>query len=173
MNALLRFGIFLLLAAAWLDGCENQPAAKERAALPSPTPPPISVRPDPSPTSPAISLQSGTMRPDTNTSSSTTNSPRLVTYADSNQTITLRVGEPFDLELGPSAGSVWLIRASDPNILEPPIHELGPGGSRIVLEAVKSGETIISANSHAICEHPGPCPEVFQFFTLKVDVLAQ
>ncbi len=173
MKTLLRFGIFLLLTAASLDGCESQPASKERAAPPSPTPPPISVQPYPSPTSSPISAQSDSMRPAANTSPSTTNSPRLLTYADSNETITLRVGQPFDLELGASAGSMWLIRVSDPNNLEPPIHELGPEGSRIVLEAVKSGDTIISANSHAICEHPRPCPEVFQFFTLKIDVLAQ
>jgi hypothetical protein len=159
MKPLFRFGILLLLAATWFSGCGAQTSPQDNTALPSPTPPPVSIQPDSMPST-------------VGAAPSTTNSPRLLTYADNDQTISLRVGEPFALELGPSAGSVWLIRVADPNILEPPIHELGPEGNRIVLEPVKSGETTISANSHAICERPGPCPEVFLFFTLRVKVLA-
>lgn len=173
MTNQLRFGIFLLLAAGWLAGCGAQPASMSRGSPPTQSPPPISVQPDTSPTSTSISHQTDSIPSVAPTSLPATHLPRLLTFADSDQTITLRVGEPFDLELGPSAGSDWQIRMSEPDILEPPIHELGPQGSRIVLEAAKSGETIISANSHAICEHPGPCPEVFQYFTLKIKVLAQ
>jgi hypothetical protein len=98
---------------------------------------------------------------------------RVITLADNDDTIALTIGEGFGLQLGPSPGSPWLIRVGDPSMLVPPVHQFGPEGRRVFFKPLKSGSTRIEANSHGICEHPGPCPEVFVKFALNILVQAR
>lgn len=98
------------------------------------------------------------------------NTPRLFTMADDNQTVTLTVGEHFALELGPSGGSPWVIDFSDPSALEPAIRQISAAGNRVLFQPIKTGTVRIDANSHIPCTGHGFCPEAATFFSLNLQV---
>jgi hypothetical protein len=151
--------IILLTAAACLFGCQHQPPGPVSASLPA------------TPVRNLLPVPSLTRPPDE--ADKTVTRPGLVTLANSGGTVILTVGQSFGMQLGPSPGSAWLIHESDPTLLSPTIHQLGPEGSLVHFVPTKEGSTTIEANSHGICLHPGPCPEVFLNFVLNVRVLGQ
>lgn len=158
MNARLWSTLAFAIVVAILVACSGERSRTDRVSLASPAP--TARAPDQPTQASALFL------------TIPTDSPLLITFLDSERTITLHLGSSFALELGCSPGSPWIVHVADPELLEPAIDQLGPDGRRVVFETVRPGQTRIEAGSHGICVHPGPCPEDFRNFALNVQVLA-
>lgn len=155
-----------LTGTLWLVGCglQTQPSATS-------VPPALANTsvPETAPTSDTTTPAATNSVVD----SSAADPPRVVTLDDNEHTISVTLGDRFALQLGQSPGSPWYIRVTNPEILDPPIRQLDASGSRILFHPLKPGEAKIDANSHAFCVRPGPCPDVFVYFSLNVRVLTQ
>lgn len=91
-------------------------------------------------------------------------SARVITEADSNTTITVKVGTPIEVMLGSDLD--WTISWSDPSLLAPiPTFAVLPAGTQSFSGAVKPGTTTLTGQGRPICKAGEACPQFIEEFT--------
>jgi photosystem II stability/assembly factor-like uncharacterized protein len=93
-----------------------------------------------------------------------------VTLADDGQTITLRVGQRFLLDLG--ADYEWTVTVDDPAVVSRVVNVLTIRGSQGLYEAHQPGRTTLGATGDPICRQAQPpCGAPSRLFRLQVVVV--
>ncbi|MFY9573623.1 MAG: hypothetical protein WAV20_19670, partial [Blastocatellia bacterium] len=85
-------------------------------------------------------------------------SGRTITFDDAGKTVTLTVGEKFQLLLKRSSYE-WSVGAVDPFLLARPINEPSVEGSQGIFQSLLAGKTVLSATGDLPCSKATPpCP---------------
>jgi hypothetical protein len=187
----------LALLVLELTGCASSPAAPltpsptavstpqptATPAAPSPTVtipaplPTVTAAPSPTATSTprppiasltAVAVPTAAAVPPQTTGPTPTGS-RTVTLADDGQTVTLRVGERFLLNLGDTF--IWQVTPADPTVLSRMVNVLTIKGSQGLYEAHKAGRTELMATGDPPCrQSQPPCGAPSRVFRIQVVV---
>lgn len=98
--------------------------------------------------------------------------PRVVTLANEGQTLTMKVGQTFTLQLGGPPPD-WSVDVADPSVLAPVPTFSGSPGSQGLYEAKNQGTTTLTATSSYPCQRAHPaCMIASRLFRLTVAVQA-
>jgi hypothetical protein len=100
--------------------------------------------------------------------SDATSSQKSVTLADNGQTINLRVGERFLVNLGDTY--TWQVTIADPSIVSRVVNILVIRGAQGVYEAKSTGETTLTGTGAIVCPPLKVCPDSELSFKLHVVV---